>query len=245
MPEGPTIKILQEQLQPFVGRQITAADGYAKGIAPHSLQGHTIIDIKAWGKQLLICLDNQLTIRVHMGLFGSYRINDRGKRNASLGLKFDGDEVNFYISNIKLIAEPLDTVYDWTADVMNPAFDIKKARKKLLARPEAMICDLLLDQQLFAGSGNIVKNEVLFRARVHPANIIENLPPRKLTELIQTTIDFCADFYRWKKQNSLRKNLQAHEKQECPRNHIPFKKADLGKTKRHCYYCEICQILYE
>lgn len=245
MPEGPTIKILQEELQPFIGRRITVAKGYAKGLKPHELEGHTITDIKTWGKHLLICLGKKLTVRVHMGLFGSYRINSHGKRNASLGLRLGDDEVNFYISNIKLITEPLDEVYDWTPDVMNPKFDVKKTRKKLQEHPKAMICDLLLDQDIFAGSGNIVKNEVLFRARVHPESTIEGLPTRKLTQIINATVDFCADFYHWKKQQTLNKHLEAYEQDECPRNHIPFKKADLGKTKRHCYYCEVCQVRYD
>ena len=31
-----------------------------------------------------------------------------------------------------------------------------------------MVCDALLDQTVFAGVGNIIKNEVLFRTGVHP-----------------------------------------------------------------------------
>jgi endonuclease-8 len=244
MPEGPSIIILKEKLQPFIGHKITAANGYAKGFDPLLLNHQTITDIKSWGKQLLICF-HDFAIRIHMGLFGSYKINDRGKRNASLGMHFAHGEINFYITNVKLIEEPLDEVYDWSADVMNPAFDEKKARLKLQAKPQLMICDALLDQQIFAGSGNIMKNEVLFRARVHPESKCGEIPTRKLNELIKEAVIFCADFYNWRKAGVLNKHLQAYEQDECPRNHIPFHKADLGKTKRHTYYCEVCQRLYK
>ncbi len=103
-----------------------------------------------------------------MGLFGSYKINSRGKRNASLHLQFGEDEVNFYISNIKVIKGPLSKVYDWSADIMSKKWDAGKAIEKLKAKPQRMICDALLDQDIFAGSGNIIKNESLFRARITP-----------------------------------------------------------------------------
>jgi len=244
MPEGPTIQLLKEKLEPFNGEKIIAANGYAKGFDPLILKNQTITDIKSWGKQLIICFPD-FAIRLHMGLFGSYKINDRSKSNASLHLKFREGEINFYITSVKLIEEPLDEVYDWAADVLNPAFDAKKARKKLLEKPQTLICDALLNQDIFAGSGNIVKNEVLFRVKVHPENTIGDIPTRKLNELIKETVKFCTDFYNWKKENTLIRHLEAYEKEMCPRNHIPFHKADLGKTKRHTYFCPVCQVLYK
>lgn len=244
MPEGPTIQILKEKLQPFKGKKIVAAEGYAKGFAPVMLNYQTITDIKSWGKQLIICFPD-FAIRLHMGLFGSYKINDRGKRNASLHIKFMEGEVNFYITSVKLVEKPLNEVYDWAADIMNPKFDPKKARERLLEKPKTMICDALLNQDIFAGSGNIVKNEVLYRVKVHPESQTGNIPTRKLNQLIKETVNFCADFYQWKKENTLIRHLEAYEKETCPRNHIPFHKADLGKTKRHTYFCPVCQVLYK
>lgn len=244
MPEGPSIIILKEQLQPFVGKKVLSADGYAKGFDASVLLQQTITGLKSWGKQLLICFP-EFAVRVHMGLFGSYKINGRGKRNASLHMQFNDGEVNFYISNVKLIQQPLDELYDWAADVMNPKFDAKKAREKLMRKPERMICDALLDQDIFAGSGNIVKNEVLFISRVHPESKIGTIPPRKLSQLIKDTVKFCDDFYQWKKNNVLLKHLQVYEKESCPRNHIPLHKADLGRNKRHTYFCPKCQLLYQ
>ena len=47
----------------------------------------------------------------------------------------------------------------------------------LKLQPDTLVCDALLDQDLFAGVGNIIKNEVLFRTRVHPESTIGDLPP--------------------------------------------------------------------
>ena len=61
---------------------------------------------------------------------------------------------------------------------MNDDWDPKKAKKKLKAAPDMLACDALLDQNIFAGSGNIIKNEVLFRIFVHPASKVGNLPQK-------------------------------------------------------------------
>jgi endonuclease-8 len=243
MPEGPSIVILKEQLKPFKNKRVTAASGYAKNVDADMLKGNTITGIKTWGKQLLITFKD-FAISVHMGLFGSYKINSRGKRNASLHLQFGDDEVNFYISNIRVIKGPLSKAYDWSADIMSKKWDADKAIEKLKAKPERMICDALLDQQIFAGSGNIIKNESLFRARIHPESLCGKIPEEKLKELLKDLVKFTADFLKWRKKGVLTKHLEAYEKDTCPRNHIPFHKTNTGKSKRHSYYCDKCQELY-
>lgn len=244
MPEGPSIILLKEHLKPFKGRKVTSAKGYATGIHPGMLEGKTITGFKTWGKHLLITFRN-FAVRVHMGLFGSYRINSHGKKNASLQLQFGDDEVNFYISNIKVIEGQLGKVYDWSADIMSPKWDAEKAIAKLDKKPEQMICDALLDQQIFSGSGNIIKNEALFRARIHPESRCGKIPPERLGELMKEVVKFSADFLKWRRKNLLTKHLEAYEKDTCPRNHVPFHKAITGKGKRRSFYCDKCQIRYD
>jgi endonuclease-8 len=244
MPEGPSIIILKEALKPFKGRRVTAAKGYAKNVDPDMITGNTIKDIKSWGKQLLIQFED-FTLRVHMGLFGSYKINEPVKKNAALHLQFGDEEVNFSITKIEVIKEPLNKVYDWSADIMNKKWDAAKALEKLKAKPQLMICDALLDQKIFAGSGNIIKNEALFRARLHPESLCGKIPSKKLDELIKEVVKFSVEFLKWRKRGELTKHLEAYEKDICPRNHIPFHKTDTGKTKRHSFYCNKCQELYD
>lgn len=244
MPEGPSITILKEKLKPFIGKRVINASGYAKGFNAGLLIGKTLKDIKSWGKQTLLIFP-KFTVRIHMGLFGSYRINEPVKKNAALYLQFSKGYVNFSIVSVKLIEQPLDELYDWSADIMSDEWNSDKAIAKLKAKPKTMICDALLDQNIFAGSGNIIKNEALFRARLHPESIIGYIPDDKLQELIKQVVDFTQDFLKWRRVNQLTKHLQAHEQKICPRDLIPFCKADTGKTKRHSYYCEKCQELFD
>ncbi len=244
MPEGPSIILLKEKLLPFKGKRVIDANGYAKDFNADMVIGKTLKDIKTWGKHTLLCFP-KFTIRVHMMLFGTYRINEHTTKNASLHLGFAKGEINFYIASIKLIEQPLDEMYDWAADIMSDAWDGQAAFSKLRQKPKTMICDALLDQKIFAGSGNIIKNESLYRAKIHPESLIGEIPDDRLQHLIDTVVDFGADFLKWRAQNQLTKHLEAHEKNICPRNHIPFTKKDTGKTKRHSYFCTRCQELFD
>lgn len=107
-----------------------------------------------------------------------------------------------------------------------------------------MVCDAILDQHIFAGAGNIFKNEVLFRIRVHPASLVGQLPSAKRKQLVKETVEYAFDFLQWKKAGVLRKNWKVHTKKECPRCKAPLHKSYLGKTKRRSFYCENCQKKY-
>ena len=243
MPEGPNLVILKEKLYPFKGRRITAASGYAKNVDPSRLKGNTLTDIKTWGKHLLLVFED-FSLRVHLGLFGSYKINRPVKKNAALHLQFGDDEVNFSIVKIQVIDEPLENVYDWSADIMSNEWDATKAIGKLQKEPKLMICDALLDQDVFAGSGNIIKNEALFRTRIHPESFCGTISSAKFEELAEEVVKFSKEFLEYGSKGALGKHLQAYGKAECPRNHIPFQKKNTGKTKRWSFFCDKCQILY-
>src|SRR5690606_19284746 len=139
---------------------------------------------------------------------------------------------------------PLDEGYDWTADVMNPSWDDKKGLDKLNNLPEMMVCDALLDQHIFSGSGNIIKNEVLFRIRVHREGMLGQMPVEKLKELIQETVHYSHQFYTWRKAFELKKHWCIYNQRMCPRDNAPVERAKLGKTRRRSFYCPQCQIRY-
>lgn len=242
MPEGPSIVILKELAQPFSGKKILHISGNTKVDVQQAEGKHPTF--KTWGKHFLICFDD-FSIRIHLMLFGSYRINEeRENMHPRLRLQFENGFINFYACSIKLIEEDLNVVYDWSEDIMNANWDEKAAKKKLLYKPGALLCDTLLDQHIFSGSGNIIKNEVMFRVRLHPLNKIGTLPDEKLTELIQETRNYAFDFLRWQKEFVLKKHWLVHTKSICPRCNIPLKKAYLGKTNRRTFYCDNCQQLY-
>jgi endonuclease-8 len=242
MPEGPSMIILKELAQPFKGKKILKVGGNSR-LDIQRISGRKILDFKSWGKHFLICFKN-FTVRIHFMLFGSYRINEEKDAVPRLALIFKDQQLNFYACSIKFIEENIDEVYDWTSDVMSDLWNPAAAKRKLKKMPGELACDVLLDQNIFAGVGNIIKNEVLFRIRLHPENKIANIPPVKMNELIREARNYSFDFLEWKKQFVLRKHWLAHTKKICPRCNIPFIKKYCGKTKRRSFFCTNCQLLY-
>ena len=106
-------------------------------------------------------------------------------------------------------------------------------------------CDALLDQNIFSGSGNIIKNEVLFRIKVHPLSKVGALPAKQLNALVREARNYSFDFLEWKKAFVLKKHWLAHTKSTCPRCKIPLIKEYLGKTQRRSFFCNNCQELYD
>jgi endonuclease-8 len=244
MPEGPSIFILKQQLEPFTGQKVIAASSDKKVINTDMLTGETIIGFKSFGKNFFICF-KKFSIRIHMMMFGSYTINEQKPRKARLGLKFDDGEINFYTCIVELITQPLSELYDFSADIMSPKWSAAKALKKLQQEPKTLACDALLDQHIFAGSGNIIKNEVLFRTRIHPKSLLGDIPVKKLKEMINETSAYSFEFLKWKKAGTLKRHWEAYSQKTCPRDKVPFHKAALGKGGRSTFYCDRCMVLYK
>lgn len=243
MPEGPSIIILKEELKHFKRKKVTAASGTA-AIDFDQLQGKIITDIKTWGKHLLICFKD-VSIRIHLLMFGTYLVNDTKKLKPKLHLEFGKEEVNFYTCSVKQIEEDLDDVYDWAADVMNKHWDPAQAKRKLKEKKGLMVCDALLDQTIFSGVGNIIKNEVLYRIRIHPESTSDALPAGKLNALVKEAVVYSFQFLEWKKATTLNAHWLAHTKKICTRCNLPFTKKYAGKTKRRTFFCTNCQVLYK
>lgn len=244
MPEGPVIRLLCENVQLFVGRKVKKASALVSEPDLKRLQGLVVKSITVYGKQLLISFPD-LTVRVHLMLFGYFRINEKKENGKlSLGLEFENGELNFYASDVRFIEEPLDEVYDWSADVMNPAWDSEAAVKKLKDFNGVLACDALLDQDVFAGVGNKIKDEVLFITKVHPESLVEHIPARKKKEMADEAAAFSFRYLDWKRTDSEEEHFLAHYKTVCPRDHVPLKKEKVGKNRRTTYYCEVCQKKY-
>ena len=254
MAEGPSIVILKDRARVFVGKDILRVEGNTP-VAKERLLGQRILALRSFGKHLLFQLPT-FSLRVHLLMLGSYCINERKDKPIRLGLGFaSAAEINFYSCSVKLIEEPLDEIYDWRADVMADQWDAALARKKLRAMPDTLICDALLDQKVFAGVGNVIKNEVLFRIKVHPLSTVSSLPPARLRELVLQARQYTFEFYEWKKADvdgdktvwqgdTLSQHWLVHNKKICPRCEIALTKAHLGELDRRSFYCENCKRRY-
>lgn len=240
MPEGPSLIIVKENISPFIGNKIIAAKGYAD--TDYSLlEQKKITAIQTWGKHLFICLKD-INIEIHLKMFGSYLINERKpKINAKLSLQFAKEELNFYVVDVKLIKDI--SIYDKGADVMSEEWNAAKAVKKLREIPDVKICDALLDQQIFSGVGNIIKNEVLWLVKLHPETTIKNISASKFKKLVTEVVDYSFEFLQYKKEGTLSKHWKAYNQKSCSRCKHKIVKLYIGKGKRATYICENCQRL--
>ncbi|WP_367345353.1 DNA-formamidopyrimidine glycosylase family protein [Stenotrophomonas bentonitica] len=242
MPEGPSIVILREAAAKFHRKTVRRAIGNSS-LDLTRMEGRRVLSLRSWGKHFLIEFSG-FSLRVHMLMFGSYRIDERKPGPPRVSLQFDNGELNIYASSLKYIEGPLDDSYDWRTDVMNDAWDPRLARRRLKLQPDTLVCDALLDQDLFAGVGNIIKNEVLFRQRVHPESRIGDLPPRVLGRVITDAREYSFRFLEWKRAFELRKHWQIHTKRTCPNCGGPVSKTYPGKSKRRTFFCPNCQVRY-
>jgi endonuclease-8 len=176
-------------------------------------------------------------------MFGSYRVNERKEATPRLSLQFENGELNLYSCAIKIIEQDLDQVYDWSADVMADEWDPLKAARSLKRQPDTQLGDALLDQDIFAGVGNIIKNEVLFRVQLHPESTVGGLKKRQLNALIDAAREYSFDFYNWKKIYQLKKHWLVYNKKACPNCKRPLVKKHTGISNRRSFFCEHCQAL--
>lgn len=243
MPEGPSILLVKEAVAQFAGKDIIAVSGNSS-IDQSVLLNKTVLGFKSWGKHFLICFEN-LTLKVHFLMFGSYRVNERKPDiPIRLSLRFNNGELNLYTCSLKYLEGDINSHYDWSVDVMNDAWDKKKARAKLKAQPEALICDVLLDQDIFAGVGNIIKNEVLYRLCIHPESVAGKIPTAKRHKLIDEARIYSFQFLEWKRLYVLKKHWLAYNQKVCLRCELPFFRMQTGVKKRRSFVCKRCQVYY-
>ena len=242
MPEGPSIVILREAAAKFRNRTVREVGGNSK-LDLRRMHGRRVVSLRSWGKHFLIGFRG-FSLRAHLLMFGSWLIDAEKDATPRVSLRFDNGTLNLYACSLKYIEGPLEDTYDWRGDVMAPEWDPELARRKLRQQPEVLVCDALLDQDVFAGVGNIIKNEVLFHIRVHPASEVGALPPRLLGRMIREGRDYSFQFLEWNQRYVLRQHWLVHNKSQCAECGGMLTRQHMGARNRRTFYCERCQPLY-
>ncbi len=249
--EGPSLYLAAQQLHPFVGKRILEVTGNSK-VGIERMNQKKVLDIFSWGKHLVFQFD-KFAMRIHFMLFGTFQaaINNKFvtgdyKKKAQsprLVLKFKNGHLEAYSCSIKYIESArAKEEYDFSVDVLSDHWDQGKAIKTTQTQDEE-IADVLLDQTIFAGVGNIIKNEILSLAKVNPKAKANALPKTKVKQLVTLARDFSWQFYEWRKVFQLRVNLRIHRKGKCPWCGTKVIREKTGKRQRWAYYCPVCQSL--
>ena len=244
MPEGPSILFLKNKIQRYKGKTVSEASGYNE-MDKSKIANNKLLDIETYGKNLLFVFKD-FFIGVHLGLFGSMLVNKRKKVNASFALHFGDSEINFYVAKTKLYEGKPSDIFNFKTDILKKEFDPEFILEELKTKHDnEMIGDVLMDQNLFAGVGNIIRIEALYHAKIHPESLVKQIPEKKLIFLLKMIIDYGEEFLNLLKTETVKESALVYGKKVCPKDKSELLVEEMGKIKRKTYVCLKCQKLFK
>jgi len=264
VPEGNTIYRLAAALAPrLTGKRLDRVT--TQGLA-RDLAGRTVTSVTAHGKHLVIELDSGAYVRAHLGMYGRVRSYDRAAGDAMLAKLSPG--------RVSLALVTDDGVYLWLQapaieiadrrsprhggavaalgpDLLDPAFDARGAAARAAGHGTRPIAEVLLDQRVVAGIGNIYKSEALFVAGVDPRTAVNQLEAATLEAIYAAAHQLMRATLAPAPAGSRARGLaggqdRAHlvysrTGQPCPRCGARIVCCSLGAPPRWTWSCPTCQ----
>lgn len=217
MPELPEVETVRIGLNKYLpSKVITAVDFDWPKSFPNDptrvkkyVIGSKIMEVKRRAKVLLIDLDSEYTLVIHLKMTGQlvYRAGDglrwgAGHPNDSLigelpdkstrvTLSFGKDKLFFndqrkfgWVKLYPTVEVPeIDFFKRVGPEPLGPDFTLTEFRKRLARRARTTIKAAILDQSTVAGVGNIYADESLHMAKIHPATKVGDVPSAKISKL--------------------------------------------------------------
>jgi endonuclease-8 len=238
--EGPPIHALADRLSPLEGQHIQEVTGNARQPI-EQLSGRAIETVRPVKKRLVIETDGPAAV-FHFYMYGTYRVNERREdQPPRLSLRCEEDEFSTYNCSAKVWErEKLATELDPTGDVLKPCFDQARALQALAAR-EDVVASVLLDQSVFGGVGNIIKNEALYNACVHPRTPACEVPERDRRRILEEAISVTEAWYERGGPYPNRGGRRIYRARECPGCGAGVERARVGEWDRITFWCPDCQ----
>jgi endonuclease-8 len=225
------------------------------------LCGRTIVRLWSKGKHLFMGFDNGLVLRSHLGLYGSWHRYAPGEPwrkpewQASVVVE-DGAQVFvcFNAREVELLADrgfPLaDAQHRLGPDLTREAPDAGELarRARTLLDPGLPLADLLLDQRVASGIGNVYKCEVLFLEGRHPLETLRDTPDRALAGLYAQARDLLGRnlaggprVTRFVDDGRGRLWVYGRHGEPCLRCGETLRRERLGFNPRPTWWCPGCQ----
>ena len=208
MPEGDTIfRSARALQQALAGRQVTLFETAHAQLASVNDQspvaGRTVELVESRGKWLLIHFSGDLILTTHMLMSGSwhiYRSGERWKRARShmrvvlgagdiLAVAFDVPIARFHTART---LERFAGVAVLGPDVLGDRFAADEAEARLREHGSEEVGNVLLNQRVLAGIGNVFKSEICFACEVNPFRTVDTLRPQEVECLLATSRRFLA-----------------------------------------------------
>ena len=259
MPEGDTIHKIAAALAPtLVGAALVTVQ--VRGRPLETLAGERVTAVRAQGKHLWIDLANGQSLRSHLGMYGSWHSYAPGERwqkpprRARLVLAvagrvlvcFDPREVDLLETGGVRARELGERLGD---DVLAPGFDAAAvpARAARVLAPDAPVIDLLLEQRVACGIGNVYKSELLFLHGIAPLLPWSRLSTSRVAalyaeaaRLLGRNLGGGARRTRFETSGP-RLWVYGRRDRPCLRCETPVRRAALGQGLRATYWCPACQ----
>ena len=205
------------------------------------LVGGRIRSIRAMKKRLFLDLD-PFHLVVHFLLNGSYRVNERRDLDERLALECGRDSLNLYSCSVQVLEDGEEelTGYDRPqADVLAEAVDGRRAIETLLT-DDRPVADILRDQAVFGGVGNLIKNAVLWAVSLHTLVPGAALDRSTAEELPDQAVRYARYWYRQKK-NEGELGMQGYRGEACPACESALERKEFGEYARITDWCPVCQ----
>lgn len=259
MPEGDTIHKLAGRLRPVLeGQRLLRFEAPRLSGPIRPRPGMLIESVGAHGKHLLIRFERDLVLEVHLGMVGTWQIARPGDRlrkpphlvRARLGVE-GWDAIFFTAPTVRAFVDrghdtPISHLGPDLA-VTDPDIDAVLGRMAALPEPDRTIAEVLLDQRVAAGIGNVFKSEVLWHCRVDPFAPVEAVDVATRRNLVEVAADQIRANLRPGRRTTVPTGLAVYRRhrQPCLRCSTPIRMRHHGEQARSTYWCPACQVLPE
>jgi endonuclease VIII len=201
VPEGDTIYRAARALgQALEGKVVTLFETVLAPLATVDddtpLAGRMVEKVESRGKWLLIHFSGDLILVTHMRMSGSWHIYRSGERwqrpRREMRVVIAAAEFEAVAFNVPIAkfytARTLarnSAIPKLGPDLLGAEFAADDARARLLAHGDEEIANVLLNQRVMAGLGNVYKSEVLFACGVHPFRLVSTLTPAEVDCILE------------------------------------------------------------
>lgn len=193
MPELPEVETIRRQLIRHLPLQIeadTQSAGLKKNVLKTklpSLKKKILAKIERKGKMLDFIFEDGSHLLSHLGMTGTWLVGQNVQLTKHSHLVLQGlngkspitlaydDPRRFGKMYFLTPEKALKKLNDLGPDLLDPAFDLNYLKTVLQKFPERMLKVTLLDQKIFAGSGNYIASEICARAKILPNRKCKNL----------------------------------------------------------------------
>lgn len=214
MPELPEVETVKLGLQKYLkGHKFVDVNILSKGIFegdPKEIIGAKVIEIRRFGKGLIIDLDNKKSLAIHIKLTGQIIYRDPKTANVPVSpqkvktlpnnatriiFKLDRDAV-LYFNDLRKFAwvRVIDT--DKVMEISffknmgpEPFKDLTYEKfEKIISNSKIVVKPLIMDQTRIGGIGNIYANDALFLAKIDPRRRANSLSLQEVKALYEAVL---------------------------------------------------------